>query len=147
MASSLPLSIIIVGVGPANFDEMEELDGDEVRLSSRGKTAIRDIFVPFRNFHNLNNVQESKRRLTKAVLSEIPDQLVSYMRMQGIKPLNTQTIDSKFEKFDHMNNKQMKNSACNNMHHSNTLANNNNINNSNAPPYPTNLPNIYPNNY
>ncbi|VDP42191.1 unnamed protein product [Schistosoma margrebowiei] len=42
-ASSLPLSIIIVGVGPANFDEMEELDGDEVRLSSRGKTAIRDI--------------------------------------------------------------------------------------------------------
>ncbi|KAG8557200.1 hypothetical protein GDO81_018362, partial [Engystomops pustulosus] len=48
-ASSLPLSIIIVGVGPAEFDAMEELDGDEVRVSSRGKFAERDIvqFVPF----------------------------------------------------------------------------------------------------
>ncbi|VDP89860.1 unnamed protein product [Echinostoma caproni] len=42
-ASSLPLSIIIVGVGPANFDEMEELDGDEIRLTSRGRAAVRDI--------------------------------------------------------------------------------------------------------
>ncbi|KAA0200373.1 Copine-8 [Fasciolopsis buskii] len=88
-ASSLPLSIIIVGVGPANFDEMEELDGDEIRLTSRGRAAVRDIvqFVPFRDFHDANSVQESKRRLSKAVLAEIPDQLVSYMRMQGIRPL------------------------------------------------------------
>ncbi|XP_069173811.1 copine-8-like isoform X2 [Procambarus clarkii] len=35
-ASSLPLSIIIVGVGGAEFDSMEELDGDVVRLSSNG---------------------------------------------------------------------------------------------------------------
>uniref|UniRef100_A0AAY5EL27 C2 domain-containing protein n=1 Tax=Electrophorus electricus TaxID=8005 RepID=A0AAY5EL27_ELEEL len=42
-ASTLPLSIIIVGVGPAEFDAMEELDGDEVRLSSRGRVAERDI--------------------------------------------------------------------------------------------------------
>ncbi|TNN07478.1 Copine-8 isoform 1 [Schistosoma japonicum] len=135
-ASSLPLSIIIVGVGPANFDEMEELDGDEVRLSSRGKTAIRDIvqFVPFRNFHQLNNVQESKRRLTKAVLSEIPDQLVSYMRMQGIKPLNTQNSnDYKVEK----HKSEFINSSCE-MYHPDKLPN--------APPYPTDLPNPpYPN--
>ena len=56
-ASSLPLSIIIVGVGPANFDAMEELDGDDDgpygRLTNlRGVRAARDIvqFVPFRNF-------------------------------------------------------------------------------------------------
>uniref|UniRef100_A0A669CM29 Copine family member 9 n=1 Tax=Oreochromis niloticus TaxID=8128 RepID=A0A669CM29_ORENI len=42
-AASLPLSIIIVGVGPAEFDAMEELDGDEVRVSSRGRLAERDI--------------------------------------------------------------------------------------------------------
>uniref|UniRef100_A0A672QBE0 Copine-8-like n=1 Tax=Sinocyclocheilus grahami TaxID=75366 RepID=A0A672QBE0_SINGR len=42
-ASSLPMSIIIVGVGPAEFDEMIELDGDEVRISSRGRFAERDI--------------------------------------------------------------------------------------------------------
>uniref|UniRef100_A0A8C4ISM8 Copine family member 9 n=1 Tax=Dicentrarchus labrax TaxID=13489 RepID=A0A8C4ISM8_DICLA len=42
-AASLPMSIIIVGVGPAEFDAMEELDGDEVRVSSRGRFAERDI--------------------------------------------------------------------------------------------------------
>uniref|UniRef100_A0A8B9I8J4 Copine family member 9 n=1 Tax=Anser brachyrhynchus TaxID=132585 RepID=A0A8B9I8J4_9AVES len=42
-ASALPMSIIIVGVGPAEFDAMEELDGDEVRVSSRGRYAERDI--------------------------------------------------------------------------------------------------------
>ena len=50
-ASSLPLSIIIVGVGRANFAAMDELDGDAVRLSYEGKFADRDIvqFVPFRD--------------------------------------------------------------------------------------------------
>ncbi|XP_024620452.1 copine-9 isoform X3 [Neophocaena asiaeorientalis asiaeorientalis] len=42
-ASSLPMSIIIVGVGPAMFEAMEELDGDDVRVSSRGRYAERDI--------------------------------------------------------------------------------------------------------
>ncbi|XP_077983033.1 copine-8-like [Glandiceps talaboti] len=42
-ASRLPMSIIIVGVGPADFDAMEELDADKKRLSSRGQYAERDI--------------------------------------------------------------------------------------------------------
>ncbi|KAG9335891.1 hypothetical protein JZ751_003548 [Albula glossodonta] len=42
-ASCLPMSIIIVGVGPAEFDAMIELDGDDVRISSRGRYAERDI--------------------------------------------------------------------------------------------------------
>ncbi|KAG9342343.1 hypothetical protein JZ751_016845 [Albula glossodonta] len=42
-AACLPMSIIIVGVGPAEFDAMVELDGDEVRVSSRGRYAERDI--------------------------------------------------------------------------------------------------------
>lgn len=42
-AASLPLSIIIVGVGTADFSAMKELDGDEVRLSSNGRFAERDI--------------------------------------------------------------------------------------------------------
>jgi hypothetical protein len=42
--SNLPLSIIIVGIGSANFGAMETLDGDEQRLrSSRGVMASRDI--------------------------------------------------------------------------------------------------------
>ena len=42
-ASVLPLSIIIVGIGDADFEAMDELDGDEERLSSRGRYAERDI--------------------------------------------------------------------------------------------------------
>jgi Copine len=39
-----PLSIIIVGIGNADFGNMEELDGDEVILrNSKGEKASRDI--------------------------------------------------------------------------------------------------------
>ncbi|KAJ1404981.1 von Willebrand factor, type A [Sesbania bispinosa] len=52
-ASDLPLSILIVGVGGADFKEMEILDADKGdRLeSSSGRVASRDIvqFVPFRD--------------------------------------------------------------------------------------------------
>nr|XP_008103759.2 PREDICTED: copine-9 isoform X2 [Anolis carolinensis] len=91
LASSLPMSIIIVGVGPAEFGAMEELDGDEVRVSSRGRYAERDIvqFVPFRDYvdHSGNHVL-SMARLAKDVLAEIPEQLLSYMKTRDIKPLS-----------------------------------------------------------
>ncbi|XP_054656913.1 copine-8 isoform X1 [Dunckerocampus dactyliophorus] len=88
-ASCLPMSIIIVGVGPAEFDAMVELDGDEVRISSRGRYAERDIvqFVPFRDYiDRTGNHVLSMARLAKDVLAEIPDQFLSYMRTRGIKP-------------------------------------------------------------
>uniref|UniRef100_A0A3Q2C754 Copine 8 n=1 Tax=Cyprinodon variegatus TaxID=28743 RepID=A0A3Q2C754_CYPVA len=88
-ASCLPMSIIIVGVGPAEFDAMVELDGDEVRVSSRGRQAERDIvqFVPFRDYIDRSgNHILSMARLAKDVLAEIPDQFLSYMRTRGIKP-------------------------------------------------------------
>uniref|UniRef100_A0A8C6T5H5 C2 domain-containing protein n=1 Tax=Neogobius melanostomus TaxID=47308 RepID=A0A8C6T5H5_9GOBI len=88
-AASLPMSIIIVGVGPAEFDEMIELDGDEERISSQGRAAERDIvqFVPFRDYvDRRGNHILSMARLAKEVLAEIPDQFLSYMRTRGIKP-------------------------------------------------------------
>uniref|UniRef100_A0A674MQ84 Copine 8 n=1 Tax=Takifugu rubripes TaxID=31033 RepID=A0A674MQ84_TAKRU len=88
-ASCLPMSIIIVGVGPAEFDAMIELDGDEIRISSRGRYAERDIvqFVPFRDYiDRTGNHILSMARLAKDVLAEIPDQFLSYMRTRGIKP-------------------------------------------------------------
>jgi hypothetical protein len=47
-ASSLPLSVLIVGIGSADFTEMKRLDSDKGLLSADGHTAIRDIvqFVP-----------------------------------------------------------------------------------------------------
>uniref|UniRef100_H2ULT9 Copine family member 9 n=1 Tax=Takifugu rubripes TaxID=31033 RepID=H2ULT9_TAKRU len=88
-AASLPLSIIIVGVGPAEFDAMEELDGDEVRVSFQGRLAERDIvqFVPFRDYIDRSGNQVlSMARLAKDVLAEIPDQLLSFMKSRGIHP-------------------------------------------------------------
>lgn len=52
-ASNLPLSILIVGVGNADFGNMNTLDSDDVKLrDSSGATARRDIvqFVPLRDF-------------------------------------------------------------------------------------------------
>ncbi|XP_073475795.1 copine-8 [Aquarana catesbeiana] len=88
-ASKLSMSIIIVGVGPAEFDAMVELDGDEVRVSSRGRYAERDIvqFVPFRDYiDRTGNHVLSMARLAKDVLAEIPDQFLLYMRSRGFKP-------------------------------------------------------------
>ncbi|XP_066283169.1 copine-8-like isoform X2 [Branchiostoma lanceolatum] len=88
-AATLPLSIIIVGVGNDDFEAMEILDGDEVRLSYRGRQAERDIvqFVPFRDYVDRQGNQVlSQARLAKDVLAEVPDQLLSYMKKHGIKP-------------------------------------------------------------
>ncbi|KAL4000728.1 NACHT, LRR and PYD domains-containing protein 12 [Sarotherodon galilaeus] len=70
-ASRLPMSIIIVGVGGADFSAMEFLDGDDGRLRSlTGEAAMRDIvqFVPFRQFQNA-----PKEALAKTVLAEVPE--------------------------------------------------------------------------
>ncbi|XP_055725630.1 copine-9-like isoform X2 [Salvelinus fontinalis] len=88
-AAALPMSIIIVGVGPAEFDAMEELDGDEVRVSSKGRIAERDIvqFVPFRDYIDRQGNQVlSMARLAKDVLAEIPEQLLGFMKTRDIEP-------------------------------------------------------------
>lgn len=88
-ASTLPMSIIIVGVGDAEFDSMDELDSDNVRLSVDGKFAQRDIvqFVPLNKFLTKNGATvKSQAELAKEVLAEIPEQLTSFMKSHNIKP-------------------------------------------------------------
>lgn len=88
-ASRLPLSIIIVGVGPADFKAMELLDGDDgVLRSTVGEAVARDIvqFVPFRKFKDA-----PVQALAQSVLAEVPNQLVSYYKMRGLEPPKTQT--------------------------------------------------------
>eukprot|EP00050_Salpingoeca_kvevrii_P003994 m.239775 g.239775 ORF g.239775 m.239775 type:complete len:577 (+) comp10921_c0_seq11:2196-3926(+) len=83
-AAKLPLSIIIVGVGNADFGGMQYLDGDDHRLTNtRGEAAARDIvqFVPFQEFSGGNG-----SLLAKEVLAEIPQQVCEYMRLVGVKP-------------------------------------------------------------
>ncbi|XP_071534186.1 copine-8-like isoform X2 [Panulirus ornatus] len=89
-ASRLPMSVIIVGVGTEDFSAMEQLDGDENRLSFGGRYAERDIvqFVELRRHLGQmgNRSQISQARLAKDVLAEIPQQLVSWMRIHGYHP-------------------------------------------------------------
>lgn len=88
-ASSLPISIIIVGVGDADFENMDVLDSDDVRLSVDGRYAERDIvqFVPLNKFLTTNgSTVRSQAELAKEVLAEIPGQLTGFMKSRGIKP-------------------------------------------------------------
>lgn len=88
-ASTLPISIIIVGVGDADFEAMDELDSDEVRLTVDGRYAERDIvqFVPLNKFLSKNGlVVKSQADLAREVLAEVPDQLTSFMKSRGLQP-------------------------------------------------------------
>ncbi|XP_076469847.1 copine-3-like [Babylonia areolata] len=83
-ASALPMSLIIVGVGQADFTDMNELDGDSgVLRAPDGRPVRRDIvqFVPFREFK-----RSSPAELARHVLAEVPTQVVEYYKMRGIKP-------------------------------------------------------------
>lgn len=86
-ASSLPVSIIIVGIGNAEFDAMEELDADKGGLQMNGVKAARDIvqFVAFNSYNNLDP-SVANLHLAKDVLAEVPKQFMDYMKINGIVP-------------------------------------------------------------
>nr|XP_027122768.1 protein BONZAI 2-like isoform X3 [Coffea arabica] len=84
-ASDLPLSVLIVGVGGADFKEMEILDADKERLeSSTGRVASRDIvqFVPFRD------VQSREISVVQSLLAELPSQFLTYVRSRNLYPIS-----------------------------------------------------------
>ena len=84
-ASHAPLSIVIVGLGEADFTKMKVLDGDDGPLSIKGKTAARDIvqFVAMRDFKQGDILQA----LPAALLQEIPGQLTAYMNANDFQPV------------------------------------------------------------
>ncbi|ORX44169.1 Copine-domain-containing protein [Piromyces finnis] len=81
-ASDAPLSIIIIGVGRANFDQMNELDGDGEVLRSQNKYSKRDIvqFVPLANYIN------NPTLLAAETLSEIPKQVTEFATTYKYRP-------------------------------------------------------------
>ena len=86
-ASSLPMSVIIVGIGEEDFAAMDILDGDQNRLQYQGQVAKRDIvqFVEMRKFVSREGGW-NKELLAKAVLAEIPGQVTGWMKMKGFVP-------------------------------------------------------------
>lgn len=66
--SSMPCSVVIIGVGNADFSSMEELDGDGGLLrDNRGRSAARDV-VQFVEF----NEAMKRGDLAEQVLREVP---------------------------------------------------------------------------
>ena len=90
-SQDLPFSVIIVGVGAANFDAMHELDSDEqLLMCNSGQRARADIvqFVPFRKF------QGDPTLLAKEVLAELPNQITGYMKRNNIVPAMPATMSN-----------------------------------------------------
>jgi hypothetical protein len=86
--SFLPLSVIIIGVGRADFSNMKILDADDNPLiDSRGVRAARDLvqFVPFLNF------ESNPDRLAQEVLAEIPRQIIDYYLQNNLDPVKLTT--------------------------------------------------------
>jgi len=88
-ASSYPMSIIIVGVGNADFTAMKKLDGDDKA------SDYRDIvqFVP------LNEFVSDPAKIAAETLAEIPYQLLSYARKnETYPPFAVRKVEKKEEK-------------------------------------------------
>lgn len=85
-AGRSPLSIIIIGVGSADFRKMEILDADDVPLvSSGGVKMCRDIvqFVPFKEYEMVH-----RSCLAQKVLEELPRQVCEWAEMNNVRPLS-----------------------------------------------------------
>ena len=82
--SRLPISVIIVGIGNADFQKMEVLDCDDGLLRGRsGEVAARDIvqFVPFNKFGG------DPVLLAAEVLSEVPGQVTGFYKAMKLDPM------------------------------------------------------------
>ena len=111
-ACAYPLSILIVGVGEADFSAMRELDGDiddvpvpptkrrnarnQLKAQHRlraadGMEASRDIvqFVSFREFASVLHLPPGSavgQALAQELLAELPDQVLTFMQSRRIQP-------------------------------------------------------------
>ncbi len=84
--SKLPVSVVIVGVGNADFSSMNALDCDGGLLRDSMGTAARDVvqFVPYNA--TIAGKPNPNDALAKATLGEIPVQMISYFKGAGISP-------------------------------------------------------------
>ena len=81
--SYLPLSVIIVGIGNADFTKMDILDGNDIPLVSKQQIRwCRDIvqFIRYNKYKNNDHI------LTKEILEEIPRQIIEYYTQNNYNP-------------------------------------------------------------
>ena len=84
--ASLPLSVIIIGIGDADFSNMVVLDGDEEPLKDfDGNVTKRDLvqFVEYEKFKKCVYSNNDFKELNEEVLKEIPRQVEEYYSFFG----------------------------------------------------------------
>ncbi|GFO14211.1 copine iv [Plakobranchus ocellatus] len=85
-ASHLPLSVIIVGIGEDDFENMKPFgEHDELLTASEGKDAARDN-VQFARFHDFKFMMNGPEKLANFVLAKMPNQVTEYFKMLKIPP-------------------------------------------------------------
>ncbi|CAD8179864.1 unnamed protein product [Paramecium octaurelia] len=85
-AQEYPLSIIIVGIGKEDFNNMRILDGDDPQHKLRSKIHNDDIKRDLVQFVEFNSVRDNQDKLAKETLAEIPRQFLEYMEKNKIYP-------------------------------------------------------------
>ena len=79
----VPLSIVIVGVGLADFSNMLRLDGDELAIADGCRDLVQ--FVSYREIESKCKGENFQEVLRSALLDEVPRQMIEHFTHMGIK--------------------------------------------------------------
>ena len=82
-ASTMPISIIIIGIGKASFNLIEELTEDNNPLVSKSGMVSRRKNV---SFVKLNDYKNDWGKIMNKVLYQIPRQFIDYCSIYGVEP-------------------------------------------------------------
>ena len=104
-SSSLPISIIIIGVGNANFSLMNFLDADEEPLFSQSLQKVQERdnvqFVEFNKYKN------NPHLLARETLEELPKQMIEFYKKRNITPDNLRATYVDMEARDYFSSQGM----------------------------------------
>lgn len=95
-ASELPMSVLIVGIGDVPFTTMYRLEEDTKNLCQSGRKSTRQMvqFVSFKNILDKYDETSGGFQLAKQLLVDLPEHLVTYMKMKEILPKSKEILSS-----------------------------------------------------
>ena len=101
-ASYLPLTIIIIGEGNNDFNQLKEFFGDKVNEASSGMIKNRDNIL-FTDFYN--NFNEDEESFTQCCLEELSKQMIEFYDLIKVSPQqilknNMRAIEKSFMQYN-----------------------------------------------
>lgn len=88
------MSIVVVGIGDVEFTTTTMMQSEVKRLSQHGSHTVRDIlqFACFKEYLDKYDETSGSFHLAKYLLADIPNQLVTYMKLKGFLPKNNRIL-------------------------------------------------------